>query len=131
MIFVDTGVWFAANVSTDRDHLRASDLLRRRSASLVTTDYVLCELFTLLKVRGQRQRLTLAGRAFFEQRVCRIEYILPADILTAWSVFERFRDKDWSFTDCTSYVVMQLLEIREAAAFDEHFRQFGFVGVLP
>ncbi|MFO0897158.1 MAG: type II toxin-antitoxin system VapC family toxin [Pirellulales bacterium] len=131
MIFVDTGVWFAANVSSDHDHLQARALLRRRQSSLVTTDYVLCELFTLLKVRGQRSRLPLAGRAFFEQRVCHVEHVSSADVVAAWNVFERFRDKDWSFTDCTSYVVMRRLGIVEAAAFDEHFRQFGFVTVLP
>jgi predicted nucleic acid-binding protein len=131
VIFVDTGVWFAANVPRDHDHLQARNLLRGRQSSLVTTDYVLCELFTLLKARGQRKRLPLAGRAFFEQQVCRIEYVSPSDVLAAWNVFDRFRDKDWSFTDCTSLVVMRRLGITEAAAFDEHFRQFGFFTVLP
>jgi predicted nucleic acid-binding protein len=131
VIFVDTGVWFAANVLGDRDHVVAQHLLRSKRDSLVTTDYVLCELFTLLKVRGQRSRLTRAGRAFFEQQVCRIEHVSSADVLAAWNGFDRFRDKDWSFTDCTSYVVMRRLGNSAAAAFDEHFRQFGFVTVLP
>jgi len=46
----------------------------------------------------------------------------------AWEVFEKFnKDKDWSFTDCTSKVVMERLGIREAFAFDHHFDQMGFV----
>jgi len=36
-------------------------------------------------------------------------------------------DKQWSFTDCTSYVVMRQLGIEEAFAFDRHFEQMGFV----
>jgi len=43
-------------------------------------------------------------------------------------VFERFNvDKQWSFTDCVSYVVMKQNEIEEAFAFDHHFEQMGFV----
>lgn len=40
------------------------------------------------------------------------------------------RDKDYSFTDCTSFAVMRELRLREALTTDRHFRQAGF-GVLP
>ena len=45
-------------------------------------------------------------------------------------VFFRHRDKDYSFTDCTSLVVMQELKLRQALTTDQHFRQMGFQ-VLP
>lgn len=46
----------------------------------------------------------------------------------AWEVFEKLNvDKKWSFTDCTSKVVMEQREIFEAFAFDHHFEQMGFV----
>jgi predicted nucleic acid-binding protein len=45
-----------------------------------------------------------------------------------WKVFEQFnKDKEWSYTDCTSYVVMKQLDISEAFAFDHHFEQMTFV----
>ncbi len=53
------------------------------------------------------------------------------DILTAWRVFRRFSDKEWSFTDCTSKVVMSKLGISQAFAFDHHFRQVEGVEVVP
>jgi len=46
-------------------------------------------------------------------------------------VFRRFRDKGWSFTDCTSRVVIDRLSIPTAFALDQHFRQFGNVTVVP
>ncbi len=49
----------------------------------------------------------------------------------AWEIFSRFRDNEWSFTDCVSRVVMGRLGISVAFAFDEHFRQFGTVSVVP
>jgi hypothetical protein len=48
----------------------------------------------------------------------------------ARAVFFRHRDKDYSFTDCTSFVVMRELRLREALTTDRHFRQAGFQ-VLP
>jgi hypothetical protein len=46
----------------------------------------------------------------------------------AWEVFERFnQDKEWSFTDCTTKVVMDNLGIRQVFAFDHHFDQMGFL----
>jgi predicted nucleic acid-binding protein len=46
----------------------------------------------------------------------------------AWKVFEQFnRDKQWSFTDCTSYAVMRQLAIGEAFAFDHHFEQMNLL----
>jgi uncharacterized protein len=57
--------------------------------------------------------------------------ITAADLTLAWETFQQFDDKRWSFTDCTSKVVMQKLDISVAFAFDHHFRQFGTVQVVP
>ncbi len=46
------------------------------------------------------------------------------------ALFFRHRDKDYSFTDCSSFVVMRELRLKEALTTDRHFRQAGF-GVLP
>jgi predicted nucleic acid-binding protein len=53
------------------------------------------------------------------------------DFAAALRVYEQFADKEWSFTDCTSYVLIQRLKLQTAFAFDQHFRQFGTVAVLP
>jgi predicted nucleic acid-binding protein len=60
-----------------------------------------------------------------------LHFLTPDEIYTAWQVFHDFRDKKWSFTDCTSKVVMERLACTQAMAFDEHFRQFGEVLVEP
>jgi len=44
----------------------------------------------------------------------------------AWSLFERRPDKAYSFTDCTSFIVMRRLKLGIAAALDNHFLQEGF-----
>jgi predicted nucleic acid-binding protein len=39
-------------------------------------------------------------------------------------------DKEWSLTDCISFVVMQEQGIGEALTADRHFTQAGFVALL-
>jgi predicted nucleic acid-binding protein len=131
MIFVDTGAWFAAVVPTDPDHLAASRWLAGNTEPLLTTDYVVDETLTLLRARGERARALLIGEGFFGGRVAEIYTLTEADVALTWETFRRFDDKDWSFTDCASKVVIERLNVRRAFAFDQHFRQFGTVEVVP
>jgi uncharacterized protein len=63
-----------------------------------------------------------------EERLLDIVWVTPEMASEAWRVFEQFnKDKEWSFTDCVSYVVMKQLDIDEAFAFDHHFEQMSFV----
>ena len=39
-------------------------------------------------------------------------------------------DKDWSLTDCISFVVMRTMDITEALTGDRHFEQAGFTALL-
>ena len=131
MIFVDTGAWFARYVADDFDHRSATEWFASVPDRLTTTDYVVDELLTLLKVRGYSNIAFNAGAALLSGTVCQLEFVQPADIHQAWIVFDRFRDKDWSFTDCVSKVIMQRMGISTACAFDDHYRQFGNVTVVP
>lgn len=130
-VFVDTGAWFAYFVRRDPDHAAAVAWMRQNRQPLVTTDYVLDELLTLLKLRENYSVAVAAGEALLLQRVARIEQITIDDIARAWEVFRQYHDKDWSFTDCTSKVVIERLGITLAFAFDSHFEQFGTVVRVP
>lgn len=132
MIFVDTSAWFAASVPSDANYRAACNFLVTADPRLlVTTDYILDEYLTLLKVRGEAQRISDLGRRILEERVCRLIWVDKSDVFKAWTVFDSYRDKGWSFTDCVSRVVIERLSIAEVFAFDEHFRQFGNIVVLP
>jgi predicted nucleic acid-binding protein len=48
----------------------------------------------------------------------------------ARQLFFQYRDKDFSLTDCTSFVVMREARLTHALTTDRHFRQLGFQ-VLP
>lgn len=108
------------------------DAALEQSNVLVTTDYVIDETLTLI-----RMRLGLsAAKAWWEQLEgssrLRWEWIGMDRAEKARKLFFRYRDKNknYSFTDCTSLVVMQELRLRQALTTDHHFRQMGFQ-VLP
>lgn len=131
MIFVDTGAWYASLVPTDPDHARAVQWLAANHSPLLTTDYIIDETLTLLRVRGERKRALLLGAKFFKQELAEIHKVTTTDLMLAWEIFEQFDDKGWSFTDCTSKAVMEQLSIKVAFAFDHHFHQFGTIQVVP
>lgn len=131
MIFVDTGAWFAYFVRRDSDHKLAQTWMCENTSKLVTSDYVLDELLTLLKIRESNRLAIAVGQALFSQSVCHIEKVNPQDIEQSWQAFQHYQDKGWSFTDCTSKVVMERLGIQTAFAFDHHFEQFGQVVRVP
>lgn len=132
-LFVDTGGWMACADGADPAHeaaCEARDAALEAGAILVTTDYVMDETLTLI-----RMRLGLsAAKAWWElvesSSRLRWEWVGIERAEKARKAFFRFRDKSYSFTDCTSFVVMQELALKEALATDRHFRQMGF-RVLP
>lgn len=130
-VFVDTGAWFALAVQSDADHVTAIEWLENNERPLVTTDYVIDELLTLLMSRVNPQMAIRTGETLLETDMAHIEHITEEDIAQAWAIFKRHHDKRWSFTDCTSKVVIERLGIQEAFAFDKHFEQFGSVVRVP
>lgn len=131
MIFVDTSVWFAASVPEDHRYADCRKAIATFSADLATTDYIVDELLTLLTARGYRDTAVAIGARLWEGDSAQLVYLSPGDVAEAWRVFRTFTDKQWSFTDSTSYAVIERLGITEALSLDDHFRQFGNVKVLP
>jgi predicted nucleic acid-binding protein len=123
MAFVDTGACVAFFASVDPMHDVARGWFRRNSDRLITSDYVLDEVVTLLSARFSTQSAILAGESLLEERLATFIYLLPDDIERAWKIFRTHTDKGWSFTDCTSFALMQRLQISTVFAFDKHFAQ--------
>jgi uncharacterized protein len=123
-LFVDTSIWFAAFDSSDRSNRRAKTILEA-GESLVTTDHVLIETWTLLH---HRINARVAERFWEGLRggVAVIEAIGLADLETAWQIGKLWRDQDFSIVDRTSFAVMHRLGIERAASLDDHFAIFRF-----
>jgi len=128
-LFVDTGGWMACADAADpacRTAHAARDLALERGQTLVTTDYVVDETLTLVRVRlGLAAAEAWWAQAQASSRLS-VEWISSARAEKARHLFFRHRDNDFSFTDCTSFVVMQELKLRQVLTTDRHFQQVGF-----
>jgi len=131
MIFVDTGAWAALFVPADSLHQTARKWLRENRDRLVTSDYVVDEVLTLLKTRFSAQGSIRAGQALFSEHFSQLVYLTSEDVERAWKIFRSHADKRWSFTDCASLAVMERMRISRAFAFDRHFSQMRGVRRVP
>lgn len=122
MIFVDTGAWFALSVESDPDHESAKRFVSDSTEPLITSDYVIDELLTLFIVRREKAKGRQWLRDVLEAGGVAMVWVDPESFRQACRLYTEFADKKWSFTDCTSYAVMQRLHIDKAFSFDEDFR---------
>lgn len=131
MILVDTGAWFASAAPWDANHIAATAWLRANREPLLTTDYILDETLTLLRVRNEPGRALALGNQLLSGTLATLHFLSEFEVRSAWQVFLNYADKEWSFTDCTSKVVIDQMGLLQAFSFDQHFRQFGNVIVVP
>ncbi len=132
-IFVDTSAWSALADSGDAHHETAL-LFRDEIAEkyhLIVTNYILDELYTLM-LMNQGYTTTVKFKqqldVLIAEGIIQVIWVTPEIAAEAWKVFEQFNvDKEWSFTDCVSYVVMKQLNIAESFTLDHHFAQMGFL----
>lgn len=101
----------------------------RRWELFYTTDYILDETLTLLRTRVDHKAAVEFGRIILSSRVVKVLPIIGERWRKAWRLFVKYEDKNFSFTDCTSFVVMKELRLPAALAFDHHFSQMGFITV--
>jgi predicted nucleic acid-binding protein len=101
--------------------------LRSAPGRQITTDYVLDETITRLFSQAPFLLAREYTKAIFETEavgLLRIERITPERFEAAYRLRVRYQDKpNISFTDLTSFVVMQELGLRDVLTADAHFTQ--------
>lgn len=130
-LFVDTSAWMAIVDAGDVNHEPSVAFQHEIGGTcrLIVTNYILDELFTLVLMDLGHQKAVEIKSKLDELEAGDVMEVVWVDRKLAdrgWAAFERFnRDKQWSFTDCISYVVMKNRGITEAFSFDRHFEQMG------
>ena len=128
-LFVDTSAWLALNDRNDQYYSRAaakSTDIKRHRIELITSEYIIDVSITLIRYRVSHQAAVIFGNSLLNSNIVRIEDVTAEDRFKAWEMFKKFEDKELSFTDCTSFVLMKNLRLQKAFTFDDHFRQMRF-----
>jgi uncharacterized protein len=133
-VFADSAFLYALVDRRDSAHAPAVEALRKLVVAqrpVVTSDYVLAEALTLAKARaGSVAALRLLDRLEASDLVG-MEWIGPHRFVSAKAFFRKHADRGFSFTDCTSFVVIREMALRDALTTDRHFVEAGFRVLLP
>jgi len=128
-VFLDTGYVLALELSNDQNHRIASKhwrSLKKRLPLLVTTSYVFDEVVTYFNSRGHHAKAVEVGNRLLTSPSVQFVQVDEGLFREGWHYFQRHQDKDYSPTDCISFVVMKSSGIETAFAFDQHFVQARF-----
>jgi predicted nucleic acid-binding protein len=128
-VFVDTGAWIALTDQSDAFHTQAhqiADHLKNLNTLLVTSDYVLDETITWLRYHAGHQVAAEFADQVMSSQVTEVIYIDENVFSRTVALFRKYKDQKFSFTDCSSFALMQTHRIKQAFAFDAHFTTAGF-----
>jgi predicted nucleic acid-binding protein len=98
---------------------------------MVTSNYIADEVITLVRTHLGYEVAVKIGQKLWDESIANLIRITPQDEKRAWEILVSYHDKSFSFTDCTSFALMERLGIPEAFAFDEHSKQYDTFIVLP
>jgi predicted nucleic acid-binding protein len=128
-IFLDTGYIIALETADDQHHEAALAHWQDLSVSLpllVTTSYIFDEVVTFFNSRSRHTKAVEVGNRLLRSSLIHLVQVDEILFYTGWDYFQQHQDKQYSLTDCISFVVMQEREISVALTFDKHFTQAGF-----
>ena len=124
-VLVDTSAVYALLDRSDACHKAAKDSLEGcknvRSEPLLT-NFIVAECHALALARLG----PALARNWLLSNVWAVERVTHDDETHAREIIRKYLDKSFSYTDATSFAVMERLGLRTAFAFDPHFRQYGF-----
>jgi len=132
-VFVDSAAWIALLNTRDDLHTNAIQInknLRKQNAALVTTEFVLLEVADALCVPPLRQKFVNFFEDFYQLANLQIIEVSHSLLMAGLELYKQREDKNWSLTDCISFVVMNQEGIDRAFTSDRHFEQAGFIKLL-
>ena len=125
-VFADTVYFLALLNASDQCHARARALSLNPPGGLLTSEFVLMEVGDALSRPADRPRF--AAMLQLLRRQADVEIVPASKHLFAegCQLHAERPDKDWSLTDCTSFIVMRGHAVGAALTSDRHFVQAGF-----
>jgi predicted nucleic acid-binding protein len=128
-LFVDTAGWMAMADAKDPLHKQSvlfRDELLEENGIIVISDYIIDETLTLIRMRIGIEAAKKWWQLISDSPRCLKEWITPERTEKAVNWFFHWHDQSFSFTDCTSFVVMKELGIEDVLTADQHFTIAGF-----
>lgn len=129
-VFVDSFYYLALLNPRDVAHARARAISKGLSGRLVTTEYVLTEVADALAAPSNRSRFVALFQTLQADPSVTIVPASGEIFRRGVDLYRDRPDKEWSLTDCLSFVVMQDVQATDALTRDHHFEQAGFLALM-
>ena len=129
-LFADSFYFIARLGPDDRWHKVATAFPLTRDTIIVTTEWILVEIADAFSKPGSRAQ---SGNLIQRLRGAASITIVPANpvhLSAGLDLYISRPDKDWSLTDCISFIIMRERGLKEALTGDHHFEQAGFKALL-
>jgi len=128
--FADSGWFIALHNKKDVHHKEALEILQKIPAKKVmvyTSDYIIDEAVTLALARTKSPDTAEAlGEGIMNSKYIKILKISEDNFQDAWQFFKKYKCNYYSFTDCTTFILMREQNINTAFTFDKHFLNENF-----
>jgi predicted nucleic acid-binding protein len=125
-LFCDTVYFLALLNRADHLHTRAVQFSLDAYQPLLTSEWILIEVGDALHKGANRGRFGRLLEVLSHSPNTEVVGAESSLFRRGCDLFLSRPDKDWSLSDCTSFVVMQERGLTEALTHDHHFEQAGF-----
>ena len=129
--FADSFFYIAVLNCRDQSHDQVVAKSSEIEGSIVTTDAVLLEVADAFSGLDDRVRIARFLRMLWNTPGVKVIELSRGLLQKGLDLFESRSDKDWTLTDCISFVVMEEQGIGDALTGDHHFKQAGFNILFP
>ncbi len=133
LVFLDSSANLAVLDAKDAHHAEAIAIWRRLVSShsrVLTTNYIVDESYTL--IMGELgTAVALAFIRDIRRSAIVIERVSAVDEERPEQILNQYRDHRFSYTDATSFVVMERFAITSAFGFDADFREYRMLLLQP
>ncbi len=132
-VFADTACWIALLNRQDSLHVSTNTLyqdLIKKGSVFITISSIIEETANALSNPKFKPSLINFYHNISRSPRVTILHIDPDFWEKGWQLFSNRDDKNWSFTDCISFVVMNDRKIKTALTSDKHFIQAGFSAIM-
>ena len=133
-LFVDTSAFIALVDATDRNHRPARKCYLEIIESgnrLVSSNFVICETLNYLRTRISYRVSIEFRESVYKSNILEITPVSSEIEEADYKIFKKYKDKAFSFTDCTSFALMEREKIKKVFSLDHHFVQYGSFQMIP
>jgi len=129
---IDSGALLAMLDARDKYHTDADAFIKAHvDAIFYMPDTIFAETMTLVKARLGTEAAIKLGESIRQSTQFIIVPLADADREATWEIFSGYKDKAWSYADCSILATARRLQINTVFSFDHHIDQMAEVMRRP